>query len=82
MLDLDKGRLSFVTPSPESTFRTADPNPRGGTRGTRGVSVYGERIVVEDDDVRKASRRQRPPLLLVERRPRRVQAFQKLLSVH
>lgn len=46
VLDLDKGRLSFVTPSPESTFRTADPNPRGGTRGTRGVSAYGDRIVV------------------------------------
>jgi hypothetical protein len=46
ILDLDKGRLSFVTPSPESTFRAADPNPRGGTRGTRGVSVYGDRIVV------------------------------------
>jgi hypothetical protein len=46
VLDLDKGRLSFVTPSPESTFRSADPNPRGGTRGTRGVSAYGDRIVV------------------------------------
>jgi hypothetical protein len=46
VLDLDRGRLSFVTPSPESTFRSADPNPRGGTRGTRGISVYGERLVV------------------------------------
>jgi len=46
VLDLDKGRLSFVTPSPESTFREADPNPRGGTRGTRGLSVHGDRIVV------------------------------------
>lgn len=46
VLDLDRSRLSFVTPSPESTFRAADPNPRGGTRGTRGISVYGERIVV------------------------------------
>jgi hypothetical protein len=46
VLDLDRGRLSFVTPSPESTFRQADPNPRGGTRGTRGISVYGDRIVV------------------------------------
>ena len=46
VLDLDRGRLSFVTPSPESTFRQADPNPRGGTRGTRGVSVHGDRIVV------------------------------------
>ena len=46
VLDLDKGRLSFVTASPESTFRSADPNPRGGTRGTRGVSVHGDRLVV------------------------------------
>jgi hypothetical protein len=46
VLDLEKGRLSFVTPSPESTFRSADPNPRGGTRGTRGVSVCGDRLVV------------------------------------
>ena len=46
ILDLNRGRLSFVTPSPESTFRSADPNPRGGTRGTRGISVYGDRLVV------------------------------------
>ena len=46
ILDLERGRLSFVTPSPESTFRENDPNPRGGTRGTRGVSVYGDRLVV------------------------------------
>jgi hypothetical protein len=50
VLDLDKGRLSFVTPSPESTFRQADPNPRGGTRGTRGVSVYGDRLVVANSE--------------------------------
>jgi hypothetical protein len=46
ILDLERGRLSFVTPSPESTWRPHDPNPRGGTRGTRGVSVYGDRLVV------------------------------------
>ena len=46
VLDLERGRLQFVTPSPESTFRAADPNPRGGTRGTRGISVYGDRLVV------------------------------------
>jgi hypothetical protein len=46
ILDLERGRLSFVTPAPESTFRHHDPNPRGGTRGTRGVSVYGDRLVV------------------------------------
>ena len=46
ILDLERGRLSFVTPSPESSFRGNDPNPRGGTRGTRGVSVHGDRLVV------------------------------------
>jgi hypothetical protein len=46
ILDLERGRLSFVTPSPESTFRHNDPNPRGGTRGTRGISVHGDRLVV------------------------------------
>ncbi len=46
ILDLERGRVSFVTPSPESTFRGRDPNPRGGTRGARGVSVYGDRLVV------------------------------------
>ena len=46
VLDLERGRLSFVTPSPESTFRGRDPNPRGGTRGTRGVSVHQDRLVV------------------------------------
>jgi hypothetical protein len=50
VLDLDKGRLSFVSPSPESTFRQADPNPRGGTRGTRGVSVHGDRLVVANSE--------------------------------
>ena len=46
ILDLEQGRVSFVTPSPESSFRTRDPNPRGGTRGTRGASVHGDRLVV------------------------------------
>jgi hypothetical protein len=46
ILDLERGRLSFVTPSPESTWRQQDPNPRGGTRGTRGVSAYGDRLIV------------------------------------
>lgn len=46
ILDLERGRVSFVTPSPESTFRQQDPNPRGGTRGTRGVSAHDDRLVV------------------------------------
>jgi hypothetical protein len=46
ILDLERGRVSFVTPVPESTWREHDPNPRGGTRGTRGVSVHGDRLVL------------------------------------
>ncbi len=50
ILDLENSRVSFVTPSPESTFRDRDPNPRGGTRGARGVSVHGDRLVVANSE--------------------------------
>jgi hypothetical protein len=46
ILDLERERVTFLTPVPESTWRGADPNPRGGTRGARGVSVHGNRIVL------------------------------------
>jgi hypothetical protein len=46
VLDLDRGRVSFVSPVPESIYREVDPNPRGGQRGGRGVSVHGGRLVV------------------------------------
>jgi len=31
---------------PESAFRLNDPNPRGGLRGARGVSCWGDRIII------------------------------------
>src|SRR5437764_1076782 len=46
IVDLEHGRIPFVTPVPESGWRFADPNPRGGTRGTRGVSANGGRLAL------------------------------------
>ena len=46
ILDLEQGRVTFRAPVPESKWRAVDPNPRGGQRGARGVSVYGDRIVL------------------------------------
>lgn len=46
VLDLERGQVSFVSPVPESIYRDVDPNPRGGQRGGRGISVHGGRLVV------------------------------------
>ena len=46
VVDLDEKRTIFESLVPESVWRRHDPNPRGGTRGTRGVSVYGNRLVL------------------------------------
>lgn len=46
VVDLDSRRTIFKTLVPESIWRRHDPNPRGGTRGTRGVSVHGNRLVI------------------------------------
>ncbi len=46
VLDLERGRVSFLSPVPESIYRDVDPNPRGGQRGGRGVSVHGGRLVI------------------------------------
>jgi hypothetical protein len=46
VVDLSSGRTIFETLVPESIWRRHDPNPRGGTRGTRGVSVHGDRLVI------------------------------------
>jgi len=46
VVDLDAKRTLFETLVPESVWRRHDPNPRGGTRGTRGVSVHGNRLVI------------------------------------
>jgi hypothetical protein len=46
ILDLEQGRVTFTAPVPESRWRAIDPNPRGGQRGARGVSVHGDRLVL------------------------------------
>jgi hypothetical protein len=46
VVDLDTKRTRFETLVPESVWRRHDPNPRGGTRGARGVSVHGKRLVM------------------------------------
>jgi hypothetical protein len=46
IVDLERGAVTFKTPVPESRWRAEDPNPRGGTRGARGVAVHGDRFVV------------------------------------
>jgi len=46
VLDLETGEVLLTTPMAESLFRAHDPNPRGGQRGGRGLSVHGGRLVV------------------------------------
>jgi hypothetical protein len=46
VLDLLAGDVLFVTPVPESIWRAEDPNPRGGVRGAKGISVHHDRLVL------------------------------------
>jgi hypothetical protein len=46
IVDLDRGAVTFKVPVPESRWREADPNPRGGTRGARGIAVHADRFVL------------------------------------
>jgi len=50
VLDLERGQVVFTTPVPESSRRRDDPNPRGGARGAKGISVHGERIAVANSE--------------------------------
>jgi hypothetical protein len=50
VVDLDTGTVLHVEPVPESPWRAVDPNPRGGTRGAKGVSAHGDRLVVCNSD--------------------------------
>jgi hypothetical protein len=50
VVDLARRRVLLEAPVPESARRADDPNPRGGARGARGVSVHGERLVVANFD--------------------------------
>ena len=46
IVDLDRACVTFKAPVPESRWRAEDPNPRGGTRGARGVAVHADRFVL------------------------------------
>lgn len=50
LVDLDSGTLLHTEPVPESPWRAVDPNPRGGTRGAKGVSAHGDRLVICNSD--------------------------------
>ncbi len=50
VLDLERGRVTFVAPVPDSLYRHVDPNPRGGLRGGRGVSAYGDRLAIANTE--------------------------------
>jgi hypothetical protein len=50
ILDLDSGETVHCEPVPESPWRSVDPNPRGGTRGAKGMSAHGERLVICNSD--------------------------------
>jgi hypothetical protein len=50
IVDLESGAVLHTEPVPESPWRGVDPNPRGGTRGAKGVSVHGDRLVVCNSD--------------------------------
>ena len=58
IVDLERGDVTFKLPVPESRWREEDPNPRGGTRGAKGVAVHADRFVLgthEDVTVLDAS---------------------------
>jgi hypothetical protein len=50
VLDLERRRVLSETPVPESAFRAVDPNPRGGYRGAKGLSVSNGRLVVANSE--------------------------------
>src|SRR5262249_4172170 len=50
IVDLDSDTVTHVEPVPESPWRDVDPNPRGGTRGAKGVSTCGDRLVLCNSD--------------------------------
>jgi hypothetical protein len=50
IVDLDTGETLINEPVPESPWRSVDPNPRGGLRGAKGISVAGDRLIVGNSD--------------------------------
>ena len=50
VVDIDGHRVLAKVPVRESEYRTIDPNPRGGYRGAKGLSVHGDRLVVANSE--------------------------------
>lgn len=50
VIDLDTGAALLTAPMPQSAHRRADPNPRGGLRGGRGVSFLTDRFVLANTE--------------------------------
>jgi hypothetical protein len=50
VVDLESRAVLHTDPVPESPWRGVDPNPRGGTRGAKGVSLHDDRLVVCNSD--------------------------------
>jgi hypothetical protein len=50
VVELESHSVIHTEPVPESPWRGIDPNPRGGTRGAKGVSVHGDRLVLCNSD--------------------------------
>src|SRR5262249_16832919 len=50
VVDLSNGETLIAEPVPESPWRAVDPNPRGGLRGAKGISVCGDRMIVGNSD--------------------------------
>lgn len=50
IVDLGTGDVVLTEPMPESDWRHVDPNPRGGTRGARGVSATADRLVIANSN--------------------------------
>ena len=49
-MDAASGEILFSTPAPESGQRLLDPNPRGGTRGARGIAATPTRLAIANTD--------------------------------
>jgi hypothetical protein len=50
VVELDSGHIRLTAPIPQSAHRKADPNPRGGLRGGRGLSFLDERFVLANTE--------------------------------
>lgn len=50
VVDLERRRVVATAALPESSQRHRDPNPRGGLRGAKGVSVFEDRLVLANSE--------------------------------